>query len=105
MMLRRVLQLATSKLGGNSKRFRAKNSKERIDSLAGRQLITHPMQEWSHQIRLDGNEAAHEEDEDFTKEQATQMKEFAELLLIYAFTLPERMRQAQAREKSKKQSE
>lgn len=47
-------------------------------------------------IRLEGNEAAHEE-EQFTQEKATPMKEFTELFLLYAFTLPARV--AGARQK------
>ena len=56
------------------------------------------MKEWADQIISDGNEAAHGEDETFTREDAEQIKEFTELFLIYAFTLPERVRQAKPAE-------
>ena len=52
------------------------------------------MKDWAHQIRLDGNDATHEEDKVFTKEDAEQIREFTELFLIYAFTLPERVKRA-----------
>ena len=50
------------------------------------------MKDWAHAIRLDGNEATHEEDEDFTADKAREMKDFTELFLIYAFTLPARIK-------------
>ena len=64
---------------------------KRINTLEERRLITPAMKEWAHKIRLDGNEATHEEDEDFSSEQAKLMKEFTELFLIYSFTLPARI--------------
>lgn len=99
MMLRKALQLATREIAERDKdidatRFMKSNLYERIDILADRTLITPDMKEWAHAIRLEGNEAAHEEDEEFTEDQAVQMKEFTELLLIYAFTLPARMEKA-----------
>ena len=64
---------------------------ERINTLDQKRLITPAMKDWAHKIRLDGNEATHEEDDDFSDDQAKLMKEFAELFLIYSFTLPARI--------------
>lgn len=42
---------------------------------------------WAHEVRLGGNEAAHE-DEPFSKEDAESLRNFIENFLTYAFTLP-----------------
>ena len=67
------------------------NLVQRIDELNERRLITPAMKDWAHAIRLEGNDATHEEDEDFSEHQAIWMKEFTELFLIYSFTLPARI--------------
>ena len=90
MMFRKVLQRATTAIAG-PKMTLSYNLLARIDMLAERHLMTPAMREWAHVIRLDGNEAAHKEDQVFTEQQATQMRDFTELLLIYAFTLPARV--------------
>ena len=98
MMFRKVLEQATLELAPASDRsaLRKQRLNDRIDTLAGQHLLTPTMRDWAHMIRLEGNEAAHEE-EQFTQEKATQMKEFTELFLLYAFTLPARV--AGARQK------
>ncbi len=90
MMFRKVLQRATTAIAGPEMTL-SHNLLARIDMLAERHLMTPAMREWAHVIRLDGNEAAHKEDRVFTEQQATQMRDFTELLLIYAFTLPARV--------------
>jgi hypothetical protein len=45
------------------------------------------MKEWAHEIRLLGNDAAHEEDP-FTPPEAESLQAFTQLFLTYAFTLP-----------------
>lgn len=57
------------------------------------------MQEWAHAIRLDGNEAAHEE-EPFDKETCEALKSFTELFLMYAFTLPGMLAERSAKKSS-----
>ena len=91
LMLRKVLQRSTTMLAPGDARFAHMTLMARVDELAERHLITPAMREWAHIIRLDGNEAAHREDEAFTRCAVTQMKDFTELFLIYAFTLPERV--------------
>ncbi|PCE26239.1 hypothetical protein BWP39_17095 [Paraburkholderia acidicola] len=64
---------------------------KRIDKLAAENRITKDLQTWAHRVRLDGNDALHEE-EQFTKEAATELAEFTRLLLIYLYTLPEKIK-------------
>ncbi len=96
MGFRKVLLRATTALAAGTEITFTKreNLKSRIDKLAHYHLITPAMREWAHQIRDDGNEANHEEDEVFDQPDAEQMQAFTELFLIYAFTLPERVKRA-----------
>ncbi len=93
MMLRKVLQRATTMLASvNGLNFQSKNLKSRISELANEGCITLAMREWADIIRVDGNDATHTENEEFSKEEAVQMASFTEIFLVYAFTLPERVR-------------
>ncbi len=65
---------------------------KRIDALAKRHEITPAMKSLAHIIRLQGNKAAHEET--FDEMSAKQIQSFAELFLLYTFTLPERVKLA-----------
>ena len=96
MMFRKVLQRTTLELTPDKSGFRNKRLLERINLLAEGHLITEAMRDWAHFIRLEGNQAAHDEDEQFTSPRAKQLKEFTELLLLYAFTLPKRVEDARA---------
>lgn len=60
---------------------------QRITEAEQQQGLTPDLAEWAHQIRLDGNDAAHEE-EPFSKEDAESLHTFTELVLHYLFTLP-----------------
>ena len=65
---------------------------------AGKQgLLTQELADWANKIRLDGNDAAHDQDP-FTKEEAETLATFTELILLYLFTLPGMLLQAQGRE-------
>ncbi len=59
----------------------------RIDTLAKNGTITKELADWAHYVRLEGNEAAHDE-EPFTPEEAGELHKFADLLMRYLFTLP-----------------
>jgi hypothetical protein len=79
---RTTLDIITLKLGANGKRLI-----ERIDDLAKKSLITEPLRQLAHQIRIDGNESLHEAvvpDE----ETATRYVAFLELMLHVCFELP-----------------
>ena len=93
---RKVLERATTALAaGHEVTFKKReNLKSRIDTLAGKNLITPAMCEWAHLIRDDGNDATHEENAVFTKDDAKQMREFTQLFLLCAFTLPESVKLA-----------
>ncbi|WP_239482878.1 DUF4145 domain-containing protein [Paraburkholderia sp. C35] len=88
-MFRRCLEIA---LKAHSPEIEAWKLEQRIDKLAAERKITPDMQTWAHRVRLDGNDALHEE-EDFTKESATELMEFTRLLLTYMYTLPEKVKQ------------
>lgn len=90
MMFRKVLDVATKEIGATNGSI-----KTRIDKLAESHQITPAMQEWAHAIRLDGNEAAHEE-EPFNNKTCDALKSFTELFLVYAFTLPGMLKKRRA---------
>lgn len=83
MMSRKVLDVATKKMDENL----TGNLYSRIEQLESNHLITPAMKEWAHSIRLDGNEAAHDE-EPMSPETAQNLLSFTEIFLMYAFTLP-----------------
>jgi Domain of unknown function (DUF4145) len=62
----------------------------RIDALATAGKLTEDLRAWAHQIRLDGNNAVHDE-KPFTKEEAEELLDFTELFLTYVYTLPGRL--------------
>lgn len=82
---RSVLEVACVELGGEGKSLQKK-----IDSLLEKGVLTQPLAEWSHRLRLDGNAAVHEIDA--TPEQAKELVAFARLFLEVTFALPARIR-------------
>ena len=82
-MFRRVLDIATKSLAPEKKDVTLYN---RIVHLEKTGKITPELRGLADQIRLDGNEAVHEENFDETK--VAQLKEFTHLFLLYTFTLP-----------------
>lgn len=50
-------------------------------------MLTPDMKEWAHEIRLGGNDAAHEE-KPFTKQEAERLYTFSLLVFNYLFMLP-----------------
>ena len=93
MMFRKVLERSTMEIAPDGADFGTMKLSRRIDALGDRHDITPAMREWAHLIRLEGNKAAHG-DEDFSRKSAEQIQEFSELFLIYTFTMPERVRLA-----------
>lgn len=59
----------------------------RIEGAAERGLLTENLAEWAHHIRMEGNDAAHDEDP-FTSDEAKDLHRFTELVMMYLFTLP-----------------
>ena len=66
----------------------------RINEAAAQQKLTPELAEWAHQIRLDGNDAAHEE-EPFEEEDAKKLCDFTRLVFYYLFTLPGMLEKSQ----------
>ena len=67
---------------------------QRIEKAEETGGLTPELAEWAHQIRLDGNDAAHEE-EPFSKEDAENLHTFTDLVFRYVFTLPGMLTEAQ----------
>jgi Domain of unknown function (DUF4145) len=61
--------------------------KARIATLVQQNLLTPALGEWAEQIRLLGNEAAHEIDQP-TRDEVEALRNFSDLVLRYLFTLP-----------------
>ena len=98
LMFRKVLELATLQIGPDCEAFRKKILYNRIEQLAGTNLLPSTMQQLAHEIRLSGNIAAHEQEYD--KEEAEQLQEFAELFLIYLFTLPRKIERSRVKQEA-----
>lgn len=73
---------------------------QRIEKLVANHTLTKALGEWAHEIRLLGNESAHDEDAP-SREDLTALRNFSDLVLRYLFTLPAMLeaRRAAAAEK------
>lgn len=83
-MYRRAMELS---LKAFAPEVEAWKIEKRIDKLAAEHKITSDIQIWAHELRLDGNEALHG-DEDATEEMTEQMHHLTHFLLVYLYTLP-----------------
>ncbi len=83
MMSRKVLEVAVKTLQPDG----SGNLYRRIEALAEAGIITPEIKDWAHIIRDDGNEAAHEE-EPVSPEFSGEILSFAEMFLMYTFTMP-----------------
>lgn len=89
-MSRKVVDVSTQKLlGEDAKKFNT--IQKRIDELAARHLLTPDLQQWAHVVRLEGNDASHDE-HPYTPEQANELLSFVELYLTYVYTMPGRLK-------------
>ncbi|GGB49866.1 DUF4145 domain-containing protein [Blastomonas aquatica] len=84
MMFRKCLESATKLLSPEST---SKSLYSRIEALVAKGALTEDMGKWAHEVRLGGNDAAHD-DEPFTISEAEELRNFIENFLRYAFTLP-----------------
>lgn len=82
-------------LKGLSPEIEAWKIEKRIDKMAAEGLITNDLKDWAHELRLDGNDAVHEDE--MTNEVIDQMHSLCTFLLTYLFTLPEQVKAARAR--------
>lgn len=90
---RRCMELALKQLAPDVEAWKLE---KRIDRLAAEHRITPAIQEWAHELRLDGNEALHGE-EDATEDMAEQMHHLTHFLLTYLYTLPKQIAKVRAR--------
>jgi hypothetical protein len=73
------------------------NLSKRLTKLQEAGHIDSRLLNWAHQVRLIGNEAAHDIDTLVTKEDARDVFDFTEAILIYVFSLTKRFESLQAR--------
>lgn len=83
-MFRKSLDVATKIMSPDGKNDNLFN---RINKLVAKGMLTPSVGEWSHEIRIDGNDAVHDEEPE-TEEDANVMQKFTEAFLRYSFTLP-----------------
>ncbi len=92
MMFRKTLESATRILDTNLSKIPLV---KRIENLAAGGKITADLAQWAHEVRLGGNEAAHDE-EPFSLEDCRDLCNFIENFLRYAFTLPSAVKRRSA---------
>lgn len=63
---------------------------DRLDQLATDGHIDERLKGWAHSIRIVGNEAAHDVEAEISKEDARDVLDFTEALLLYVFSLKRR---------------
>jgi Domain of unknown function (DUF4145) len=89
-MSRKLIDVSTKlQLGADASKYR--DNFARINALADRGSLTSDLRDWAHEIRIGGNEAVHDEDP-FEESQAKDLINFADLYLVYVYTLPGRLR-------------
>ena len=78
--------------------------KDKIDSLAKRNVITQSLADWAHELKSIRNDAAHHAEKGTVLERkdAEDAVQFAEMLFLYLYTLPGMV--AARREKAQKTS-
>ncbi|WP_081284695.1 DUF4145 domain-containing protein [Chromobacterium subtsugae] len=91
---RRTMELA---LKAFAPEIEAWTLEKRIDKLASENKITPALQEWAHQLRLDGNEAIHGDGE-ADEALCDQMHELTRFLLTYLYTMPKQVELARQQE-------
>lgn len=79
---RKAVELAVNELGAQGH-----NLYQKIENLADQGIITNSLREWAHEIRMIGNDGAHEDGE-VTYKDAEQAIFFADMLFHYLYTLP-----------------
>lgn len=92
-MFRKALDVATKMIDPD---LRSLPLFKRIEKMVSSSLLTPSMGEWAHEIRLDGNDAVHDENPE-TQSDATSMQKFTEAFLTYTFTLPRLVKKNRAK--------
>lgn len=92
MGYRNVLDLATKERGEANG-----NLQKRIEALHAAGKLTADLRDWAHEIRLDGNSAAHDPlTPEERKALANELREFVAIFLKFVYELPGRIRQRRA---------
>lgn len=99
-MSRKVVDVSTQLLLGDQAQD-YKTIFARIEAVAKKGMLTDDLKDWAHQVRLGGADAAHDLDP-FTKEEAEELLDFAELYLTYVYTLPSRLKERRERAEKEK---
>ena len=92
LMCRKCIETTCKILGANGRDLHAK-----LQSLYDAGQIDSRLLNWAHEIRLIGNEAAHDLDIKVTKRDARDILDFTESILIYVFSLTLRFDKFRAR--------
>lgn len=85
LMSRKCLEAVCKTLNANGRSLHA-----RLANLHEAEHIDSRLLDWAHQVRVIGNEAAHDVDAPVTTEDARDAFEFTEAILIYVFSLTKR---------------
>jgi len=97
LMCRKCLEATCRNLGAKGRDLNFK-----LQSLFDGGHIDSRLLNWAHEIRLIGNEAAHDPDTKVTKHDARDVLDFTEAILIYVFSLTSRFEAFRARRASDK---
>lgn len=92
LMCRKCLEAVCKTLGAQGR-----DLSKRLVSLSEAGHIDSRLLSWAHEIRLVGNEAAHEMEIPVTKEDARDILDFTEAILIYVFSLTKRFESLKVR--------
>ena len=98
VMCRRALEALCKTLSASGR-----DLARRLADLKATGRIDSRLLDWAHGVRLVGNEAAHDVDTAVTPEDARDILEFTEALLLYVFTLDAKFRSFEARRKGRSQ--
>jgi hypothetical protein len=85
LMCRRCLEAVCKTLGATGRTLDA-----RLDRLASDGHIDERLRVWAHSVRVVGNEAAHDVEVEMSKDDARDVLDFTEALLLYVFSLKRR---------------
>lgn len=92
LMCRKCIEATCKTLGAKGRDLNA-----RLQSLFDSGHIDSRLLNWAHEIRLIGNEAAHDPDIKVTKRDARDVLDFTESILIYVFSLTSRFEKFRTR--------
>lgn len=92
LMCRKCLEATCKNFGA-----KGRDLASRLHSLSDSGHIDSRLLNWAHEIRLIGNEAAHDPDTTVTKRDAGDVFDFTEAILIYVFSLTSRFEAFRAR--------